>query len=127
MSAAPQRAPDAERAVRPSGLRRLGMNGSLSPTSSPAANAASVFALAAERRNLSGDRRSGSRLRRAAWLTTPGGVKVRSPAKAPMPAARARVLLTLIVRLDADGAKAIQCEWVAAKVIPRGLGRNSGR
>jgi hypothetical protein len=47
-------------------------------------------------------------------------VKVRSPAKAPMPAARARVLLTLIVRLDADGAKVIQSEW------PANRGRRSG-
>lgn len=87
-NAAPQAAPEDPRANNAPTCNRLGIDGSLSPASSLTASAAASFAARDVRRNR---HLRGSRGTVFKCPTIAGGVNVRSPEIAPIPAAKARV------------------------------------
>jgi len=87
--AAPHKPPEAARNISDPGNVRSGVNGNLSATNSSAAKPARTLAVVPERKNSVPDSRRRRGLREAAWLTAAGPRNERSPATAPIAAAKA--------------------------------------
>src|SRR4029077_11412001 len=87
---APERAPRTKRAMRPRGLVRLGVEGSLSVMSSSRASTIKMATAAVEPMNARREPAKLSQFRCAAEAATAGAVRERMPETTPMAKARKR-------------------------------------